>query len=268
MPVFSETKGNSALDFIPPETAIARPHTVGGDPCNCMKDMQEETPLTPLIPKLSNLSKSIQSNKSDCLSLPSSASHLLKRCNPDLEGNPHRGGLTSNAIPSFFVYVPNTTATVGDFLLLEHLENGGIKELHHHEFPLPVESGIVRIPSPIALEEGKTYEWHFAIICNSENPRQWADRGTDVVAVGMVKRISLPSQLRNRLDRGGAIAKLEIYGEAGLWYDFFALLAENQPQSPILREAWRIILTGEFGQESPIPQAPILPCCSTIARDN
>ncbi|MBP0020416.1 MAG: DUF928 domain-containing protein [Cyanobacteria bacterium SBLK] len=151
---------------------------------------------------------------------------------------------------------------MGDFLLLEHLENGQFKELYYNQFPLPLESGIIRIPSPITLEKGKTYEWHLAIICDPD------DRNADVVAGGIVKRIPLSPQLKSRIDRASLVTKLQIYGEAGLWYDFFAFLTENQQRSRIFREAWQTILKREFGQESQIPQAQILSCCSTIARDN
>lgn len=256
------------VDFIPPREAIANPQTVGGNQCPCLKYPQEDISLMPLIPKLSNvLKQSISNKRSSCHSLSLPITNLLKRCSHDLQSNPHRGGLTGDSLPSFFVYLPKTTATVGDFLLIEHLDNGGLKELYYNQFPLPIESGIVRIPSPIALEAEKTYEWHFAIICDSGDPREVVDRSTDAVAVGTVKRIALSPQLQSRIDRASPITKLKIYGEMGLWYDFFALLTENQQRSRILREVWQTILKQEFGQDSTISQSQLLSCCSTVTRE-
>ncbi|MGK7926777.1 MAG: DUF928 domain-containing protein [Spirulina sp.] len=263
LPVFSQVRVEDLVNFIPPEEAIAIPHYVGGNPCNCIQYPPNTTLLTPLIPKLSHRFKqNISNSKSICRFLPSFGMNLLKRCGSnDPRLNPHRGGLTSHSFPSFFVYVPKTNAKAGDFLLIEHLENGTLKELYHREFPLPVESGIVRIPSPVALEEGKTYEWHFALICNV------TERATDAIAVGTIKRIALSPRLQSRIDRSSLTTQLELYGKAGLWYDFFELLTGTQKRSRLFREAWETLLRREFGQDSQIPQASILPCCLTIARD-
>ena len=256
-PAVSQVNIDEWVNFIPPNEAIAVAHIVGGNLCNCIKYPPDTEPLTPLIPKLPT--RNARDRQSTCGAFSASIASLNKRCRGgDIRLNPYRGGLTDQSFPSFFVYVPKTFAKVGDFLLLEHTDDRNTQEIYHREFSLPTESGIIRLVSPVALEEGKTYEWHFALICDPE------DRNGDAVAVGTVKYIELSQRLRNRIDRASLAVKLKLYGEEGLWYDFFALLSEAQQRSHFFREAWEIILKQEFGQDSKIPQAKLLSCCSIV----
>ncbi|MBP0019754.1 MAG: DUF928 domain-containing protein [Cyanobacteria bacterium SBLK] len=230
LPLFAQIE--STIGFTPPEDKIGEPRNTGagGSRGKCLKDPQDKPTLTVLAPQLP------QSSEREIL----------------------RGGLTQDDSPALFVYVPETVAKTADFLLLEQLEEGRSKELHYHEFSLPQQSGIVRFSLPVALEEGKTYEWHFALICDPD------DRNGDAIAAGTIERISPVSLPTPDAD---PMAQIAHYGKAGLWYDFFALLTEERDKSPQLQAVWETALQGEFGQNTPIAQAPFLSCCSIVARE-
>ena len=225
---------NTSIGFIPPDEHIGEPLSTGagGSRGNCLKDPPDRPSLTVLAPALP------QSSEEDII----------------------RGGLTKAPSPSLFVYIPETSAKTADFLLLEHVENGTVRELHHREFALPNGAGIVRLALPVALEEGQTYEWHFALICDPD------DRNGDAIAAGTIQRIASVAPLAHS-ENGDPVAQIENYGKAGLWYDFFALLTAERERSPQLQSVWEAALQQEFGQNSPIPEAPFLSCCSLVARE-
>ncbi|MGK7926428.1 MAG: DUF928 domain-containing protein [Spirulina sp.] len=224
-----------AISFIPPDENLGEPSNTGGGGSRgqCLADSKENSPLTILAPQLSE----------------------------SPEKHNWRGGLTSDSSPSLFVYLPETHAKTGDILLLEHREDGTLAERYYQEIVLPDESGILRLSLPVTLEEGKTYEWHFALICDAQ------DRNGDAIAIGTIERIASTSQPPSRPESASPLARLEYYGREGLWYDFFALLSEEQKRSPQLREVWSMALRREFGQNSPIPQAPFLSCCEAVERE-
>ena len=162
LPLFAQIE--TTIGFTPPDEHIGEPRNTGagGSRGKCLRDPEEKPALTVLAPQL-----------------PQSSERTILR-----------GGLTTDDSPDLFVYVPETVADTADFLLLEQLEDGTSRELHYHEFSLPEQSGIVRFTLPVALEEGKTYEWHFALICDPD------DRNGDAIAAGTIERVapaSLPA---------------------------------------------------------------------------
>jgi hypothetical protein len=257
IPVFSEA--GDRVDFIPPDEAIGELRLGSRSRCSCIRYAASLPHLTSIIPKLYNFSRQELKNETikNCVD--------VTKCRGGRNTIPidhnRRGGLTSSPFPSIFVYVPKNNALIGDFLVVEHLENGRTKELYYSKLSLPVASGIIRLSMPIALEEGKTYEWHLSLICDPN------DHSGSEFTSGLVKRVSLSPQFQSQIDRASLTTQLELYGEAGLWYDFFTLLAENRQRSHFFRETWKIVLQREFSQDSRIHRAAFLPCCSTITRE-
>jgi hypothetical protein len=135
-------------------------------------------------------------------------------------------GLTLAIHPTFFVYVPKTSAS--KIILSLQEENGR----HHSQttFPLHVGSRIValKVPESLpALEVNKTYRWSAVLVCG-EKPSP-----NDPGVVGWVQRSSItPQQPSNPLKQA------LWYGEQGIWYDLLTTLA--QIQSPPL---WSNFLT-------------------------
>ena len=300
-----------SLSFIPPDDHVGEPANVGGGGSRtgfCLRDKQNQPPLTILAPQLPKISATANVRQ--------------------------RGGLTIASTPYLFVYLPKTQAKTGDFLLLEHLENGETREVYYREFPLPEESGIIRLSMPIALEEGKIYEWQFSLVCphtdanvNSEpqrlrryNPQErtptapvfvgaielislpeeltvqmqnpsWekppqfygqmglgygfdnpqipsndTEFSINPVVAGQIERISLSEELAMQLKDASLETQIELYGQAGLWYDFFALLAENLPRTPHLQRTWQTVLRHNIDSDRSISHAPFIPCCSLTSE--
>ena len=156
---------------------------------------------------------------------------------------------------------------MGAFLLFDRQMN---REVYYATFPLPQESGIVRLSIPIGLEEGRTYEWDFSLICPDINDPEWLrryessvhDSSLNPVAIGQIKRVSLTEELAAQMENASLETKIGLYGKAGLWYDFFALLTEGIAKSPQLQAAWQNSLMRDIDPEGSIFQAPFLACCS------
>ncbi|MEM9542814.1 MAG: DUF928 domain-containing protein [Cyanobacteria bacterium P01_E01_bin.42] len=245
VPLLAQTR--HSLSFIPPDDHIGEPTNTGGGGSRgdrCLGDpMQDNAPLTILAPKLSQIS-AIGSN--------------IKFV---------RGGLTTDSFPSLFVYLPKTRAKMGEFVLIDRKMN---REVYYKELSLPEESGIIRFPIPIGLEEGTTYEWNFSLICPEINDPELLRRynsnsnesSLNPVVIGQIKRVSLTEELAAQMDEASLETKIELYGKAGLWYDFFALLTEGIARSSQLQAAWQNSLMRDIDPDGPIFQAPFLACCS------
>ncbi|MGK7926430.1 MAG: DUF928 domain-containing protein [Spirulina sp.] len=228
---------HSSIGFIPPDDHIGEPRNVGGGGSrgNCWNDPHNQPPVTILAPELPTVSASAYNVR-------------------------QRGGRTANSFPALFVYLPQTHAEAGDFLLMEHLEDGSTQELHHHNFSLPDRSGIIRFSMPIALEAGKTYEWQFSLFCDP------GERGIDVVVSGKIERVSLPDELTPQIEEASLATQIELYGKAGLWYEFFALLTDEKMRSPQLQDAWQTAIEQNIALDLPFYQMPFLPCCSIASE--
>ncbi|MBP0019752.1 MAG: DUF928 domain-containing protein [Cyanobacteria bacterium SBLK] len=239
-------RSRPSLSFIPPDDHVGEPSNTGGGGSRgegCLGDrLQDDPPLTILAPQ------------------------LPKRPTFDPRLNVLRGGLTTDSFPSLFVYLPKTHAKMGEFLLLER---NTTRELYYsNKIALPEESGILHFSIPIGLEEGKTYEWYFSLICpESDDPELLRRYGITESSLypavaGEIKRISLSEELAVQMENASLETKIGLYGKAGLWYDFFALLTEGIPRSPQLQEAWQTSLIRDIDPDSPIFPAPFLSCCS------
>ena len=161
--------------------------------------------------------------------------------------------LTVAERPTFFVYVPPTTATEASFTL-KNAED----EIHYRtKVTLPESGGIMRIalpPTQAKLQEGKTYSWLFEIHCapnfDPDNP----------TIVGSVQRTRIDATVaRNLAEKTTAVDLAQVYGDAGLWYDTLTTLANArllQPNEPTLEKTWEELLIS-VGLEA-IAAEPIL----------
>jgi hypothetical protein len=51
-------------------------------------------------------------------------------------------------------------------------------------------------------------------------------RSSDVIASGMIERIAMPEGLAERLVGAGRREQVNLYAQAGIWYDALAVLSE------------------------------------------
>lgn len=149
-------------------------------------------------------------------------------------------GLTLQAYPTFFWYVPPNTATVAEFVLLDQAN----AEVYTAMMPLTNQAGVVKLSLPTdgsvpPLEADKLYHWYFSLICDP------LDRSADQFTDGWVQRTLPSAELTQKLEAAPDQAKFAIYSEAGIWYDTIATLAtlrQQQPENAELAQQWQVLL--------------------------
>jgi len=166
-------------------------------------------------------------------------------------------GQTISAKPTFFYYLPVALDKTVQFELADERD----KTLYKKSFRMVTSrAGIVSVSlgsdgnSP-ALEVGKNYQWYFTIKCNPNNYRE------DVLVSGWINRTALAPSVKTELDRSpDSRAKLSIFAQQGLWYEYLATLAQLRMESPSdasLALKWSEVLSSvELGK---IAQEPLVP---------
>ena len=173
-------------------------------------------------------------------------------------------GQTISAKPTFFYYLPVALDKTVQFELADETD----KTLYKKSFRMVTSrAGVVSVSldsddnSP-ALEVGKNYQWYFTIKCNAKNYT------TDEVLVsGWINRTALAPNVKTELDRSPDPAKLSIFGQQGLWYDYLATLAQLRMESPSdasLATKWSAVLNSV--QLGKIAQEPLVPSELTPLR--
>lgn len=128
--------------------------------------------------------------------------------------------------PVFFVYIPESLAQQGEFLLTDENQT---EILYEATFDLPEEPGVgsIQIPeSAAALEVGKIYHWSLALICDP------VDRSADLIVDGWVQRIEPDAELTVELDQTEMRDRPQVYAEQGIWQDTIATLAALRYENP------------------------------------
>jgi hypothetical protein len=149
--------------------------------------------------------------------------------------------MTAEAYPSFFGYLPKTSATGVESIV----RNGEDEEIYRTEYPLndngTSESGRIiklklpEVPGVTALEVGKEYTWELVLICDR------TDRSADISVQATIERIPLDPNLSSNLSKATAEEKVLLYSENRLWSETLETLYElirNNPNDPSLKEAW------------------------------
>jgi Domain of Unknown Function (DUF928) len=166
-------------------------------------------------------------------------------------------GQTISAKPTFFYYVPVALDKTVQFELADERD----KTVYKKSFRMVTSrAGIVSVSlgsdgnSP-ALEVGKNYQWYFTIKCNPKNYRD------EVLVSGWINRTAVAPTLKTELDRSpDSRARLSIFAQQGLWYEYLATLAQLRTESPSdasLALKWSEMLSSV--QLGKIAQEPLVP---------
>ena len=154
-------------------------------------------------------------------------------------------GLTSSDRPTFFAYVPATSARKLFFSLKD--ETG---EVHYQtNIPITGKGEVVSFTLPettSALEMGREYEWGIALLCSGKL------RPDSPFASGWIQKVALPASLTSQLTTTSPLDRAALYGKSGIWYDALATLAhlrQEQPTDPTLESNWKEFL-GSAGLEA------------------
>jgi hypothetical protein len=182
-----------SLGFPPTSGSRGAPQTTAGggtrsDDTNCLKVKEGDIPLVALMPNRENQAK------------------------------------TATATPTLYWYIPSTTATTGEFVVVD--ENN--QEVYYTSFTLPEEPGIVRItiPETAELKAGQKYSWSFMVVCDS------LYRNRDKFVEGKLDYEVLDSATVNRLKNATGFSKAELYANSQIWTETLDIVAQMRSQSP------------------------------------
>ena len=157
---------------------------------------------------------------------------------------------TSIATPSLYWYVPQTTASKGEFVLVD--ENN--QEAYYAAFDLPKQPGIIklRIPEAASLEPGKIYSWSMMVICDSRY------RNRDKYVEGKIEYVTPDDEINRQVSVSPALEQAKIYANSNLWLETLDTIVKIRPENP---DAWQELLQS-VGLES-LSDKNFVDCCST-----
>lgn len=170
-------------------------------------------------------------------------------------------GLTTEAYPTFFAYIPSNNAARAEFRLYKEATGA---EVYVGQVVMPpatdpdaayrYESSVVSIAMPDdgsapALEANESYLWALMLVCNAGN------RAEDIVVTGVIQRVGddylagLDPAISHQLDTLNTVPiqdQVSIYGAAGIWHDMLselALLTSENPET--YEEEWNMVLSAQ-----------------------
>lgn len=151
---------------------------------------------------------------------------------------PTQNRLTVTERPTFFIYVPQTSAKEIFFGLIDEKNN------FHYQTKIPIsnQTGIVAFTLPeqaSPLELGQKYRWTFILMEGQTlKPDSPGVRGE-------IQRVQLTTELMSQLQNKSLLERAALYGENGIWYDILTTLAQarrEQPSNSTLSTAWQQLL--------------------------
>lgn len=162
-------------------------------------------------------------------------------------------GLTVSANPTFFFYVPKATETLAELSVEFTVSDEESKEIYHTNFTLVNTPGVVKVqlPETVSLEIGKTYNWQFAMICNSQEPER------DQFVWGKSQRVEFSPELKANLKQILLLEQAKLYAHRQIWHETLGILAELHSSHP--RE-WEELLDSVGLEE--IAKKPLVECCT------
>lgn len=179
---------------------------------------------------------------------------------------PNNLGLTVTGYPTFFWYVPKSSAEALEFKLLDS-KSGRV--IYQKTLTVPENSGIVSftIPNnelPTPLEVGKMYHWFLTMRCPPNPNEELPEKSGNVIVDGWVERTELSSSLVNQLENAAPSDRPALYAAAGIWYDSLTTLAKLLHQTPNdenLKKQWKKLL--DSAGLNVIVEKPMLNCCTS-----
>lgn len=143
---------------------------------------------------------------------------------------PKNMGLTVAERPTFWVYLPQTSARQ----VVLSVQNEDASYHSQRIFPVPSSAGIFSLQPPAdapPLKIGEIYQWAVVLVCG-ERPGP-----NDPATSAWVQRVS-PSQ---SISQRTALDLASWNGEQGIWYDMVTVLGQElraQPANPDLTGTW------------------------------
>jgi hypothetical protein len=124
-------------------------------------------------------------------------------------------GQTTSTHPTFAWFVPDSKSLPLEFALYKYTPSGDIKLAY--KTGLRTTPGIMKLSLPkshLGLMLGERYIWQIAMLCDPNHP------SNDVVAKAEIERVEMSPTLASKLFKiRDRTSKIELYAQAGLWYD-------------------------------------------------
>jgi hypothetical protein len=144
-------------------------------------------------------------------------------------------GETAAEYPTFFWYMPETSAPEVEFVLQD--ENDKVVYKVTYTLAKSAEGGTISAPGLMSLtlpafanlsplEIGKEYKWQVVLICNSPY------HDNDVVRGASIKRVAADPALALRIQQATPQERVALYKDAQLWHDAVSTLVELQRTRP------------------------------------
>ncbi len=172
-------------------------------------------------------------------------------------------GLTLKSHPTFFLYVPHTSAGAIFFQLQDESERVRYQTI----VPIDDGPGIVSLELPTdapALEVDIVYQWSAIALCEYDGERPDLDRDlpftlNDPWVRGWVRRVEPNADLQGQIDSEASLELAALYAANGIWFDTLAVLAalrRARPDNARLAWEWETLLQS-VGLDSIATQPPI-----------
>jgi hypothetical protein len=156
---------------------------------------------------------------------------------------PNHVALTTQAQPSLFWFQSKPAKAKFEVTVVEPKKPKPLLSLAAPEADKPGIHRVKLAKYKVELQPDVAYEWSVAIVPDAEN------RSKDVIAKGVIKRISPPGDLATGVAQMGDLERAAAYAQAGIWYDAFESVSnaiEADPNNASLR-AQRASLLQQVG---------------------
>jgi Domain of Unknown Function (DUF928) len=154
-------------------------------------------------------------------------------------------GYTLKGRPTLLIYVPYESTEYSQMKLELSVKGAAVAT---SILNAPKQAGVVGIPLPqqvSSLDDGVQYNWTLTYSCDSRK-----SDGEKLVK-SSIERMTPSSELQISLNQAQSVEEqIEIYAQAGIWYDMVGLLLNERlayPDSKRLTSMWEDLLEQEPG---------------------
>lgn len=184
----------------------------------------------------------------------------LKALVPEYEHHLSRE-FTTAAYPTFHWYMPNNNPhPAAQFVLYKVSSIAPVieeVEVFSTQFQIRNQEGIASLKIPAeamatALEIDTDYRWQVKLLCLDEDD----EYVTNQYVEGWITRIKPSPELTKKIAKAKPIAQIDIFAEAGLWYDALTQLTtlhRSHPKKHKLEREWQLLSSSEFVKLTDIP---------------
>ena len=128
---------------------------------------------------------------------------------------------TASANPTFYYYLPETSANLAEFVITDLNQ----ATVYQTTVKLPAQSGIMKIKAmpKVPLSADQYYQWSLKIVCDSQH------RDQDLILEGVLEYQNLD---KTALSSDDPMKKAQFYANQGIWLETLDSVAQIRATSP------------------------------------